>query len=262
MRPEGVANDATDELRRWLLHDVTDARAGTLEEQLMQDDDLLGRLQDAEYDLIDDYACGRLDSEARARVESHLLGSVANRERLVVAQAFARVRQTPHAASKRNRQGSRRHRGRRSRAIASIAIPATLALAAVFAWRSLAPIRSAPENAIRAVDEVADITLLASAERGANAPALSIPPAAGMIRLQAEVEQPQALATYVLTVADADRAVFVARDLKLHASGPYRFVEARLPAALLGPGARRIILDQQGASEPISVWHITTFVSD
>ncbi len=88
-------------LRALLLHRLSEAEARALEESLMQEEGVLEALQDAEHDLLDDYAHGRLNDADRVRVERHLLATPEARQRLEMARALARARPTPARTQRR-----------------------------------------------------------------------------------------------------------------------------------------------------------------
>ncbi|HEY0178583.1 MAG TPA: hypothetical protein VGC30_02995 [Dokdonella sp.] len=101
------------------------------------------------------------------------------------------------------------------------------------------------------------LLLLADASRGAEAPNdVVIPRGAGQVRVQAEIDASDTHARYVLSVADGAATVFVADALAPRQSGPYRFVEAVMPAAAFGADVRRIGLRAQGADHDASAWTV------
>ncbi|MGB8377537.1 MAG: hypothetical protein WCE70_03585, partial [Rhodanobacteraceae bacterium] len=112
--PDTMADPLEHTLRNWLLHRLADAETSALEQRLLLDGEFLARVEEAEYDLIDDYARDRLDADERLAVETHLLGSAAGRQRASVAQALAQMRepqpimQTESARSPA-RKSQRRH---------------------------------------------------------------------------------------------------------------------------------------------------------
>jgi hypothetical protein len=63
-----------------------------LSDRVMLEDGLAERLQEAEFDLLDDYAHLRLTAQERAAVERYLLTHPQNRDRVLVARALGRLK--------------------------------------------------------------------------------------------------------------------------------------------------------------------------
>ena len=104
------------------------------------------------------------------------------------------------------------------------------------------------------------VTLVADVSRGAARPLLDIEAGAGAVRLQAEVPEQAPKALYSLRIQDAvGQSLFEGTMLKVHTAGPYRFVEAVVPRAVLGPGERTVSLTASNAAASVPatfVWHI------
>lgn len=267
-------------LRAWLLHRLPDEQSDDMEQRLMLDDGIATRLQDAEHDLVDDYARGHLDKSERADVERYLLCAPADWQRLQLSRALAHATartSTPSAtganarrtttastcAPRPRRQASRS--GRYWYGFAGGALAASILLAAVFSWRSNHDQAFAPRLSVRhsSGDVMADVTLLADTERGAAATlAVNIPANADAVRLQVEVARPQATAVYALSLSDAGKTPFVSENLALHHSGPYAFVETVVPSHMLAPGPVRITLAQKGSPQTPAQWTLTIVRSD
>ena len=266
--------DPTDKiLRDWVLHRLPEIQADALEQRLMLDDAIAAQLQDAQHDLIDDYARGRLDAVDRGAVEKYLLCTRADLHRLHLAQGLARegarrdveiatgadaTRTATSGQPSRAQPNASRPR-RRKHAVAGGAIAAAILLASVFSWRSVHDGAFAPPDvaAPGAIGVTANVTLLANTERGTgDATVLTIPGAASTVRLQVEVERPQAGALYVVSVLDAGQPAYAARNLALHQAEPYAFVEVVVPAYLMVGETRRISLARQGSAQIAAHWAI------
>lgn len=243
-----------NEIRDWLLHRLAPARVELFEQQLLLDDDMAPRLADAETDLLDDLARGRLDADEREAVSRHLLATPADRERLRIAHALAHVgRARPPTAEIRARM-----RPGRARSLAwSSAIAAGLIMTIGIAFvvrRETFPQRS-PQ-----AEPLPSITLAASAPRGGDEDPMVLPAHAERVRLQLEVDAPNAAssAPYDVAIADAERVVFSAHGVAMRTAGPYRFVEVPVPTRALGPGKRRITLTPPAMPQAATHWDITT----
>lgn len=232
--------DAT--LRDWLLHRLPEADAVALEERLLREDALATRLREAETDLIDDHAAGRLDAAMREAVARHLIADPGGRWRWMVARAL--VAKTRAATSTRQRQ-------RRRRIAATIG---ALAAVAVLAIALIQPGR--PPQAPADVAALPTISLRLAATRGEAAP-LRLPASSGWLRLQAEVADATA-GPYTLTVREGPNVRFQASGLALRRAGPYAYVETAIPAAAAGPGTRQVELAPAGASAAVATWQLET----
>lgn len=232
--------DAT--LRDWLLHRLPEADAVVLEERLLREDALSARLREAETDLIDDHAAGRLDAATREAVARHLIADPGGRWRWMVARAL--VARTRAAAS----TGQRRRRRRIVAAIGALAAATVLAIALIQPGRS----PWAPAD----VAALPTISLRLAATRGEAAP-LRLPASGGWLRLQAEVADATA-DTYTLTIREGPDVRFQASGLALRRAGPYAYVEAAIPSAAAGPGRRQVELAPTGAPDAVAIWHLET----
>jgi hypothetical protein len=63
----------------------------SLSGRILLEEGFAERLQEAEIDVLDDYAHERLTQEERAAVERYLLTSPLNRERVLTARALGRA---------------------------------------------------------------------------------------------------------------------------------------------------------------------------
>src|SRR5215468_2162352 len=62
-----------NQIKRFLLGDVTSEEEAQLEDRLFDDSDFVRQLEFVEEELIDDYLCGRLMDDERIRFESHFM---------------------------------------------------------------------------------------------------------------------------------------------------------------------------------------------
>jgi hypothetical protein len=79
-------NHAETDLRRYLLGELADEPAATLERDYFAREDLFDRVRVAESDLVDDYLTARLSQHERDRFEQHYLSTPVHRRRLAVAR--------------------------------------------------------------------------------------------------------------------------------------------------------------------------------
>ncbi|MBS0567757.1 MAG: hypothetical protein JSS59_10180 [Proteobacteria bacterium] len=234
------------EIRDWLLCRLDVRHSAELERQLFVDVDLANRIDAIECDLIDDCACGRLPTADARLVRARDAWRVRFARALIDAQRIAPM---PVPAPKTCAPGLRR-------AGFAAAIAASLLLAVVgVRWWTLVP---APAEQAANTASLPVVTLLAGQQRGVSDP-IALPAHAGDVRVQAQIGDGAATSSsrYVLSVANGERILFAARGLRLRAAGPYRFVEAVVPAADLGPDTRRVVVAEQGAEDfPVSSWDV------
>ena len=245
-----------NDIRDWLLHRLAPARAELLEQQLLLDDDMAPRLADAETDLLDDLARGRLDADEREAVSRHLLATPDDRERLRIADALARAGRA-RAQPTTLEMHARMHPGRARPLAWGSAIAACLLMTIgvfFFVRRETVP-QGSPQT-----PPLPSITLVASAQRGGGEDAIALPAHAEHVRLQLEVDVPNTApsAQYDVAIADAERVLFSARGIALRTTGPYRFVEVTVPTRDLGPGKRRVTLTSPAMPQGAVHWDITT----
>ena len=75
-------------MRRYLLGELPEAEAATLEQAYFSDPQLVDQLVEVENELVDKYARGLLSPETRARFERHYLAHPNRRERAKFAEAL------------------------------------------------------------------------------------------------------------------------------------------------------------------------------
>jgi hypothetical protein len=223
--------EPTDEaLRDWLLGRLSPADAETLEQRVLGDDAFGARLAEAETDLLDDLAAGRLAGDERAAALARFTATPRARLRWRVARALARFskRDAARAVHRTSRPEFRHARRRRGWLVGAFGAAAAIAIAVVgLNLRAPAP-----------GTQVATITLLADRQRGAEQESIAVPHDAASVRLQLEVDDPGDSARFALEIEDAGRVVFGAADLSPRTAGAYRFVEAEVPKRVLANGER------------------------
>jgi hypothetical protein len=244
------------QIRERLLHRLDPVQSDGMDEYLFADETFADRLSDARYDLLDDYARGKLSADERARVERHLLSTPTDHHALRVAAALAKIGRAEHRLD--------RHRARSyPRARRAVWLAAALVIGAVSLLTYDRIVREYPPAESQAdLSTLPTMTLLASAQRGDNTTEFDLPHA-DRLRVQIEVDAPATKTRFTLSIADSNHVVFTARELVPRTSGPYRFVEVAVPSRLLGPGNRRITLaaDDVTGAEP-STWDITVNKTD
>jgi hypothetical protein len=274
-------NDA--QLRSFLLRRLPPAETARLEEAILLEDGFAERLRDEEFDLLDDYAALRLNDEDRAAVERHLLGLEGKLHSLRIAHALRRQESTgtPTSRSRVARGSAPRRTAQRIAQAAGLLAACAVAVALIPQWRgdsphpeaargsaapaaATGPGAAAPGAAMQA-RALPIVMLVADVARGGPRPALRIPHGAAAIRLQTEVPEPAENVAYGIRITDAaGKPLFKASGLAVQVAGPYRFVEAEVPLAALGPGERAISLTAAGAGAGAGVtafsWQVTGVV--
>ena len=244
-----VTGPSDDTLRLWLLQLLPPAQAALLEERLMHDDALLGRLREAEIDLVDDYSRGELDPVQAHAFRTHRLVDGVQRDNLRAARAWASLREA--AADVRVREPAPREtvpmrRLPRATMLGLAAAAGVFVAVALLDWSLHGSMRS---------DNVATYTLLAATSRGTEASTLRLPPAGVAIRLQVEVAEPTH--RYRLFVETQGSRRQIAGELEPRQLRAYAYVEAQADAALLAPGTHRVLLiDDSDGGEPEHVWDV------
>jgi hypothetical protein len=82
---------ANAQLRALLLHSLTQQEMDSLSDRVVLEDGFAERLQEAEFDLLDDYAHLRLTAQECAAVERYLLINPQNLDRVLMARALGRL---------------------------------------------------------------------------------------------------------------------------------------------------------------------------
>ena len=242
----------TAALRLLLLHRLPESEAQQLEERLMLEEQLGDLLREAEHDLLDDYASGRLLPEERAAVEQYLLVTGDDRERLKVARALAHLQARTEGGEIRPPTARRgRSRGWPVRIGLAAAACAILAVG-VLSFRMRTGGNLPPS---------ATVVLLADAQRGSSEGTINISPRVERVRLQVEIPSQGGASTYAIAIADrGGRLLYEAHDLPPRRAGSYPFVEAVVPASVLkGPRCRITLTDASvgsASSGQVFTWDI------
>jgi hypothetical protein len=232
-------------LRRYLLGQLPDAEAESVEEAYLARPEVWERLRDVEDDLLDDHAAGRLAPAEKEAFEKRYLASAPLRARVVAARA---LRQAGSSGS--SRAAARADRARSIRWAGPVALASGLILTLLTEWNG----------------ERAPTTSLPSVVRSSPAPRrrLSTPPfvlalSPVLLRGQegpAERRVPMGTDTVLLEL-QGDRTILPAPPVVLEATletvegrpvwrgeaqreagagKPPLVASARVPAATLAPG--------------------------
>ncbi len=274
----GISDDRS---RQYLLHRLPEAEAVQFEECILEEEGCAERLREAEDDLLDDYAAGRLAIDEGEAVERFLLHSPDGRQRLRFARAFAAMAResgssdaATESISGRNARANapeapphvvRTFRARKwiaplgllmaaSVAFALFVVPAvrrsTPASALPGDLSKEEPVTAPPGTAAPRPDQATPyaVLLLAETQRGSgDAQRIAIPSGAEQVQLQLEVgdrpSTPGQSTSYRVTVRDLDgQQLFVSDSLAAREVAAYRIVETVVPARVLGTGERRVFL--------------------
>lgn len=243
-----------DTLRDWLLAKLAPGEAEALEQRLIEDEDFAARLRAVENDLLDDLARGALAGDERARAAAYFAATPKDRARLRIARALAAVGAEAGAATSPRGRGharsardvARPHAPRRRHWTA-----AALALAGMVTI-AIVGIRFYP--GVGTVPVAFTITLTDGRQRGTSSIEIAVPAAAREVRVQAEIDGGDAGSHYTLSIDDA----VAARGLAARTTGPYRFVEATVPATVLAAGSHRVRVVAESGAPSESGWTLTT----
>jgi len=251
---DGAGEDPPDALLRdLLLQRLPPQQAAALEQRLVIEAGVAERVRQVEYDLLDDYARGRLAADQRRAVEQRLLRTAADRQRLAVARGLAALPKpgTGLPAPLRARWSGTAVRSDRRRWLPAAALGGLAAalLLAVLLWphQSDVPVPGEAPVAAARGGAVYTVSLLVQLSRGEGAQPVSVPVGTAQVRLQAEVEKPGAADVYELQLLDGDgRLLQAAPGLHWQRAGTHAYVEAVVPIAALAPGLRRIEVHAPG----------------
>lgn len=210
---------------RWLRR-LSPAADAALDERLLADDRVADALLEAQIDLIDDRAAGRLSARDAEDVDRYLLSSAAGRRQLAMAQALHRARLMPRRIHRR---------------IVGLGVAAALSAVGVAVWTLGGSYRSGlppavTAGAVRPALPTLSLTLVTT--RGAPAAVVLLP--AVDDRVQLEVEVPDDASELRLELGDAreSRTLPLTTPAPLSA-GTYRYVATTARVAdLRREGAR------------------------
>lgn len=241
-----------DVLVRYLLGSLPESEVERLDEWSVTDDVFAQRLKDAENDLLDDYAAGRLGDDVRARVEAIYLTSPAALERIRFARTLGEWEKRGAATATVGAPAEVKPKliVIRRRWRWPLAAAAVLTLGTVAGYLAIehtqAPVAHAPTQALQktqapevaagsAAIPVAATFLLLPGTRGTNAlRTLTLPANAASVELRAQLEFDD-FAQYRLELRDlaADRVVWRSDSVAAHDEGGKRVVAATIPVNTL-----------------------------
>jgi hypothetical protein len=195
-----VQTGPDDEMRAFLLGRLSDDRRAHVEEQVFDDEEAYDALMSVRYDLLDDYASGRLSEADRLRVEERLLGAGTDDTR-VLAEVLAR--RTARAAG--DERGAIAPRPALRRWLPLVAAAAVAVLAAGVSLRLASDNRRLRADLDRAreaatarpvapppASPIARVALSAGTTRGAgDVPVVTIAPDAVLVEFVLAVDEPR-----------------------------------------------------------------------
>lgn len=231
------------DIRRYLLGQLSDPEREQLEQRLFEDAAFDAAVQDAELDLLDDYARGRLSESEKKHVEE-LLATPDQQLKLRVAQAMAAW------PVRRREPGSWP-----LRVAASVAVVA--ALSALWLGWNHSQLRSelqAQKSLSPAGAGVqASLSLVAPATRSSHSrPQFSISPTAQVLKIEAPAE-PDATEVWVAIESSGRGRVFQAGPIRRTGGG---VLVVWVPAAVVADGEHELLLlgGQPDAGELIAAY--------
>jgi hypothetical protein len=258
MADTGDGHDYDDRrLIRYLLGTITADEAEELDELSMTDEDFAGRLQVVEDDLVDAYARGDLDADARTRFESRYLAVPGAHERLRFAEALEIHQQRGASRASEPARAVPLFTPSRRLPMWALAAAASIVLAVasyVLLQRTIArppesevppavvksqpgppavetPTASAPAQA----DESVIAMVLMPPTRGpGESAALTLPPSATTVEIRLTLESDDFRGyEVVLKESKTDRALWRSPRLQSTASAADRIVPVKIDATLL-----------------------------
>jgi hypothetical protein len=240
------------ELRKLLLHRLTEDEMQRLQDLLAQDANVVEMLRREEADLVNEYALGRLGAREREAFEQYLAQDPAIRERIRMTRAQQGIPAEPEFRMPLWKRGE--VRAAAAFVVGLVAIPLLIQLNRKA--ETAPPIASSVSSGPQAVEQapaesLTDIVLLADLPRGV----VHVPTGAAEIHLQAEATSSDESIFYALTVDDESGArLFSAEDLRPIEHGGHEFVEVSIPGAQLGAGHRIVTLQPQSPGVESFMW--------
>lgn len=238
-----------DQLANYLLRRASAEDSAQITERLFSDDNLTAELEAVERDLLDAYARGELSAPDRAAVETCLLTSDSQHEKLRFAVAFAR-----------RANAAESNRVRRWLAVAAVVliVVGLSATAGILFMRTralereLSSLRAGEVRAsARQADDAAVSFLVDPAERGGRPEILKIAPGTTLIRLDFILGSASVDAVDVRIATDAGALVVEQRSAKTaNISGAF-LVSVWLPVTALAPGAYSAAVTQSRGNQEI-----------
>ncbi len=172
----------SDELRAYLLDKLTQEERSLLEERMFADDELFDRMLDAENDLVDAYAAGRLSPGDAAKFAAGTNHPPGRRNRVTVAKALFAREQTARSPGNRYRKVHLQQ---------ALSVAAALVVVSVAAWLYKAKtsmLVPSARIAVRPGASVMSIFLTSTVTRERNAaPSITLPKGTTELRVTAAV---------------------------------------------------------------------------
>ncbi len=256
MSDTGGSHHDDQRLIRFLLGTLTASEAEALDELSMTDDDFAGRLRVVEDDLVDAYARGDLDADARTRFESRYLAAPAGRERLRFAEALE-VHQK-RGGSPASEPAGAVHQAARSRRLPmwTLAAAASIVLAVasyVLLQRTTArpPQPEVPPAVVKSqpgpptvetptasapapTESVIAMVLVPPTRAPRESPTLRLPGGAAKVQISLVLESDDYRSyQVVLKQSETDRTLWQSARLSSSASGGDRILSVTIDATLL-----------------------------
>jgi hypothetical protein len=249
-------------LSRYLLGDLPEQQAESLDERSIVDPAFAERLRGIEHDLADAYVRGELSAHERQRWERTCGASTAGQDQLRLAEALAMAerRRAPVARVALVASSPHRIRRRMLGLAAAVALAATLAAAyavrddeaasGALSWVATIGTRSpaaTEASSQRAGPPTVTLTLAAPTGDPGDAPVLSIPAGTSHARLTLRLQR-SGLPQYAVGLRDlaSGRVVWRMTDLISTDSTAGRVLEVTVPATAFRTG--RFALDVHGAA--------------
>ena len=239
-----------EELIAYLLHQMPEEAREAFNDRWIGDPELYEQLRQTESELLDGYARQELDAVPRAQIETYLLTSEHQRQKL----AFAGALQAAVSRPGRRRDGWR---------LAALAAAAVVLLAAgLSVWlllqnrqlrNELSQTREAPRPAPAAIYVAA---LSPDTSRGtAQTNSIALPAAADLLRFDLELEPGDENGSYTVMLSSRGVVLWKEEPLRAERRGAAFVAPAWIPRRLLQPGAYEVQLSNAGT--PLTYYHFT-----
>jgi anti-sigma factor RsiW len=225
----------TDTLTAYLLGELADDEAASLEDALFTDDALFERARAAETDLIDAYAAGALSDRRAAAFERRLLATAEQRERVAFARALA-----ARVDARRAADAPAPERDGWWRRLMSLVGTRVLAVAGAAALAIVIGLQVMGTGAGGDDAEPAAVTLQPARLRAASAVAtVDVPPGTDVVHVALELGDDAHAARYRVALLDDGNGTRTAYE---PTAADASRVTAAIPAADLGTGRRTLAL--------------------
>jgi hypothetical protein len=237
----GQSTPEHERLARFLLRRLPAGESDALTERLFNDNDLLAEMEEVERDLLDAYAGGRLSGSERREVESHLMNSDSQREKLRFAFALG------------HRQEIRKPAAFMLWAAAAVIL---LSLGGSAAWiarvssqnaRLRSELATLRKESAPAVDAPTVAFLLSPIDRSEGEDRLEVGPSPTVVRLNLAVEISAGSKADVRVRAASGLLIADLRAVVAQNVAGATYLSIWLPAATLPPGSYSIsVLEGDG----------------